>query len=414
MKLCVVWQRFGPYHHARLRACAELFGAHNGEVIGVQVAGLGGVHRWAQRSTDAELVTLFPDAAVESLSHRRVFRSMRRLLDQIEPDAVAVPAYSRPESQACVAWARACRRVAVVMAESRREDARRSPIRERIKRAIVSQFDAALAGGTPQVRYIHELGISLERIFMPYDVVDNDFFAEGAAGARSDPAGSRARLGLDSTRPFFLAAGRLIQRKNFGNLLSAYGQYLVSCRDREPWDLVIVGDGPERQRLSASAAALNLPGHVTFAGYRQADQLAAYYGLASVFIHPARVEQWGLVVNEAMAAGLPVLVSSGVGAAEDLVTDRVNGYVFHPTDAGGLKDAMCRISAPEAELERMGAASRARIGAWRPECFAEGLWNSVAAGTDHAGRPMPLSLRVLLFANQMMPSSALAWRSVEQ
>src|SRR5262249_11497198 len=162
------------------RACARLLHTHHAEVLGVQVADRGGAHPYDSPNSDIELTTLFPKMTVESLSRHQVFRAMISLLDKLEPDAIAVPAYSRPESLAGLCWARAHRRIAIVMTASRREDAARSPIRERIKSEMESQFDAALAGGTPQARYIRELGIPPERIFTPYDVVDNAYFAAGA------------------------------------------------------------------------------------------------------------------------------------------------------------------------------------------------------------------------------------------
>jgi glycosyltransferase involved in cell wall biosynthesis len=413
MKVCVVWRQFGPYHHARLRACATYFRAHDAHAIGIEVGTHGGTHRWRHQHAETEILTLFPDRALESLSRRQIFTSVRALLDQIAPDAVAVPAYSRPESQAGVWWTRARRRVAVVMAESRHEDMARSPIRERIKRVIVSQFDAAVAGGTPQARYIQDLGIPRERIFWPYDVVDNDFFAARAVAARADPTAFTHLPGLQAKRPFFLAVGRFIERKNYLALLDAYDQYLTSWEESVPWDLVIVGDGPERPKLVARAAEIKPAGHVIFAGYRQIDDIAAYYGLARVFIHPATVDQWGLVVNEAMAAGLPVLVSSGAGAAEDLVSNGVNGYTFDPRDRVVIAEIMRRI-ASEADLETMRSNARARIAGWTPQRFAHALWDAVSAGAAHADRGMPMAARCVVVASQLIPSRILASGSLQQ
>ena len=299
------------------------------------------------------------------------------------------------------------------MTDSTRDDAKRSRLRERIKRTIVSQFDAALAGGAPQVRYIRELGLPDDRIFTPYDVVDNDFFARGAAAVRSDPGGCRHLPGLASGSPFFLASGRFIERKNFGNLIKAYGAYRSLDHDGAPWELVILGDGPERSHLAALADAIAPGSGITFPGYRQINEITAYYGLAGAFVHPAKVEPWGLVVNEAMAAGLPVLVSRSAGAAEDLVSDGVNGFRFDPGDPVAIAIAMLRVSASDADREEMGRQSVARIALWTPERFAEGLWRAVAAGTMAARRGLPHSVRILLWASQLTPRSVLAWRSVE-
>src|SRR5206468_501416 len=87
------------------------------------------------------------------------------------------------------------------------------------------------------------------------------------------------------------------------------------------WSLVVLGDGVLRGDLEQLRTELNLGDHVLFPGFKQYDELPAYYGLATAFIHASMVEPWGLVVNEAMAAGLPVLVSARCGCAWDLVEE---------------------------------------------------------------------------------------------
>jgi glycosyltransferase involved in cell wall biosynthesis len=414
MKLCLVWQRFGPYHNARLRACVRLLANKNVEVIGVQVADRGGPHPYDSSASDIKLTTLFPNATVETLPRRRVFKAVLSLLDRVEPDAIALPAYSRPESQAGLWWARAFRRTAIVMTESRHEDAARSAIREHIKREIVSQFDAALAGGTPQARYTRALGIPSDCIFTPYDVVDNAYFAAGAAAARSNRGAFEHLPGLERESSFFLACGRFIKRKNFDTLIESYERYVAAKGDGETWGLVLLGDGPERSRLAERANALKPPARVTFAGYRKGAELCAYYGLAGAFIHPARMDQWGLVVNEAMAAGLPILASTGVGAAEDLVVEGVNGYVFDPDDHVIIADAMLKIASLGAERAWMGHHSRVRIAAWSPAEFAEGMFRAVTAGENHSDRPLPTHVKLLLQALNRLPERAHRWASIEQ
>ena len=415
MKICLLWRRYGPHHRARLRAFAEVCSDGGAQLIGVEVANQGGEHGWqGTEGSHHPVVTMFPGQTLESLGRREVFSTTRRLLNRINPQAVVVPAYSKPESQSALVWARDRRRVAIVMTQSRHEDVGRSAIRERVKRAIVSQFDAALAGGSPQSRYIEALGIPRDRIFTPYAAVDNKFFAKAAANARTDPSVHRHLPGLQSPTPFFLTSGRFIQRKNFARLLEAYDNYVRIHRSSRPWRLVLLGDGPERRKLVDLARRSVACDAITFAGYHQADEVAVYYGLASAFIHPPIVDQWGLVVNEAMAAGLPVLVSTGAGAAEDLVQDGVNGFRFDPSAAGALAEAMSRISRPEAGLTQMSRRSRELVDSWAPQRFADGLWQAVSAAAVSADRGMPLGVRTLIFGNQVIPRALLGWRSVEE
>jgi glycosyltransferase involved in cell wall biosynthesis len=139
---------------------------------------------------------------------------------------------------------------------------------------------------------------------------------------------------------------------------------------------VILGDGDEREALTHLMSFENIR-NVSFPGFRQIDELPIYYGLASVFIHPAYQEQWGLVVNEAMAAGLPVLVSNRCGCAPDLVSDGNNGFTFSPEDVTALADLMMKVSSGQVNLQAMSLAARNRIGERGPKRFAQGLYGAL-------------------------------------
>jgi glycosyltransferase involved in cell wall biosynthesis len=136
---------------------------------------------------------------------------------------------------------------------------------------------------------------------------------------------------------------------------------------------VIVGDGELRAELEAACVRLGLAGHVLLPGAKRYDELPVYYGLASAFIHVSTTEQWGLVVNEAMASGLPVLVSNRCGCAVDLVEEGRNGYLFDPYKALTLPTIMQRLAVSGPALEDMGRASQQIIALWSTETFANNL-----------------------------------------
>jgi glycosyltransferase involved in cell wall biosynthesis len=265
-----------------------------------------------------------------------------------------------------------------------------------LKAHVVATFDSALAGGSPQKEYQDQLGFPGSLVFTPYDVVDNDYFAAGAERARADRSAVDHLPGLADPHPYFLASGRFVARKNFGQLLAAYAAYREHT-DR-PWRLILLGDGPLRPELERLAASTD---GVTFAGFRQIEELPAYYGLAGAFVHPSRTEPWGLVVNEAMAAGLPIISSTEVGATYDLVREGENGYRWTPgeTAVHDLATLLTRISGqPEEDRRAMGARSIAIVAGWSPERFARGLADAIAAGRARADRPAPATLRATLWA----------------
>jgi glycosyltransferase involved in cell wall biosynthesis len=140
---------------------------------------------------------------------------------------------------------------------------------------------------------------------------------------------------------------------------------------------------------------------VLLPGFKQYDELPAFYGPAGAFIHASTTEPWGLVVNEAMASGLPVLVSNRCGCAQDLVQEGKNGFTFDPDNVEELAQLMFQVSAFQpSKLSEFGSESRRIISGWGPERFATGLRDAVAAALEsppkRAGALDRLLLRLLL------------------
>jgi glycosyltransferase involved in cell wall biosynthesis len=265
------------------------------------------------------------------------------------------------------------------MSDSKEEDAIRIGWKENLKRVLIRQFKSAICAGAVHKEYLEKLGLPADRIFLGYDVVDNEYFFRQAAKVRNNPDDHRHLPGLGCSKPYFLASARFIKRKNLAFLLHAYEIYCQNMKssgyDGNIWGLIVLGDGDERGALEKTIKELNIE-RVTLAGIQQIENLPAYYALAGAFIHPALQDQWGLVVNEAMASGLPVLVSRGCGCASELVENGVNGFVFDPTDFVRLSDLMCKISDNEYDLSSMGNSSLEKISHWGTDKFAEGIYQA--------------------------------------
>jgi glycosyltransferase involved in cell wall biosynthesis len=180
-------------------------------------------------------------------------------------------------------------------------------------------------------------------------------------------------------RPVILFASKLEPRKHADHLVEAFGRFIAG-RAAPPY-LVIVGDGEERGDLTALVSSLGLNEHVHFAGFRNQSELPGFFALADVFVLPSRHEPWGLVVNEAMACGCAVIVSSDVGCHVDLVTNGVEGCVYPVGDVAALTHALHRVFATPSIAERMGAAARKRIADWSFEQDIAGLRAALAHTT---------------------------------
>lgn len=375
----MLFWRLGPYHHARLNNAGATL-----HITGIEACGIEDMYAWSK----VEGADKFDKITVTErfLDHPSWARQMRlRLwsaLDRIQPDVVAVPGWSLADALAALHWCVRTMTPVVVMSDSTAWSGARGRWREWLKSRLLRHCTSALVAGTPHAEYLVDLGMPKERVFLGYDVVDNDHFAEKSAEVRSQEPECRKLLGLP--KKYFLASARFVEVKNLPRLLRAYARYrdLASLgqsgkRDREIWDLVLTGDGPLRESLNSQLSTLNLHKHVHLPGFKQYDELPAYYALASAFVHASITETWALVVNEAMASGLPVLVSNGCGCARDLVQEGLNGFTFNPYEIEQLAQLMLKLSTLDSGLIALGSASREIIGRWGLDRFAAGLKQAV-------------------------------------
>jgi glycosyltransferase involved in cell wall biosynthesis len=265
------------------------------------------------------------------------------------------------------------------MTETTADDHRRVAWKESVKKCVLRLFDWAVAGGSPHVRYLEALGFPPSRIAHSYDVVDNNFFDERARKLRE--SSNPQNFGLPSK--YFLYVGRLAPEKNIGRVIEAYSYYR---RAGGTWELVLAGDGPLRPALQAQARESGFAHTIGFAGLKTTDELAPYYAFAGCFVLPSIREPWGLVVNEAMASGLPVIVSNRCGCAEDLVAEGENGLLFDPEDSSELAGCLIRI-ANLSEDARRSAGNRSH------EIISNYSLESWAAEVARAVGPPPTESR---------------------
>ena len=339
----------------------------------VQVMALGATERmrkWQVEKTDLgfEYLEAFPGEPVENINPQALAARVTRWLDASDPQVVVVTGYYYLAMRAAAQWAQQRRRISVYLGDSQWMDKRRIAFREWAKGWWVRRhYNAAFVAGERAATYLTRMGFPRERIWTGYDVVDNQAFAAGAAAARSEADALRIRLGLPER--YFLFVGRFAPVKNVSRMLTAYAKYRQAAGS-SAWGLVLVGSGPDEELLRAQAQGLC---EVVFAGFQQLDTLSAYYGLASGLVLPSVSETWGLVVNEAMAAGLPVLVSQRAGCVPELVHPGVNGYVCDPLDTEDIARLMGVMSSQAIDVDKMGEESRQIVALYTPETWAQTL-----------------------------------------
>jgi glycosyltransferase involved in cell wall biosynthesis len=307
---------------------------------------------------------------------RGIFRRLQQTDGTPAFDALWVHGYASLNALQAILAANALGIPVLLRAESWLADRSRSPLTLAAKslffRLLSSGIAAVLPIGTMNSNYwAHYFGDRVPQFLMPY-AVNNEYFSELADAAAPHQQELRAELNLDPDRPVILFASKLQSRKHADHLLDAYRAFIANRDPRETPYLIIVGDGEQRATLEACTCDLNLD-DVRFAGFRNQSVLPRFFQLADVFVLPSRHEPWGLIVNEAMAAGCPVIVSTDVGSHADLITDGVEGCVFPVGDIPALTHALRRVFATSESATQMGARARERIQTWTFEQDLQGL-----------------------------------------
>ena len=386
-RVAVIWIDWYPYHVARFRGL-ESEPTLAGHVAGIELVSGVGVHsglRFREALPQgAPITTLMPDCSWHDANKLTLTRMLWQQLSRLDPEVVLVPGYYTLPAMAAAAWARLHGRTPVLMTESGAADHARTPWKESCKGAgLKVLFDWTIAGGKAHMDYLRQLGFPDERVVPSYDVVDNDFFRRGTQRLRENRMNRVAGDPADE-RPFFLYVGRLAEEKNVMSLLRSWLRYRESGGS---WPLVIVGDGPEAEPLKCTAASSPFAEDVFFPGLKSSLELLPFYAFAGCFVLPSTREPWGLVVNEAMAAGLPVIASARCGCAADLVRVGDNGFVFDP-DSESADAVLARLlrhieEAPAGERERMGLRSQDIIRSFSPAHFGRSIASIVRANDRH-------------------------------
>lgn len=276
-----------------------------------------------------------------------------------ETDVVVVPGWSMPTSLLAVLACR-LRGIPYVLFSETHTRRQRSwwlrLLRGLVLRPVIGGASAWLATGSLSAEYLVEHGATAERIRRFANTPDVEALARAVEDERERRAETRAQFGLPADAFVTVHVGRLIGAKDVGTLLGA--QARLEARGTMHW-LCVVGDGVERAALEQQAVALGLA-RVRFLGALRPEQLPALWAAVDAFALASVHEPWGVVVNEAMAAGLPVLLSDRVGAAPDLVEPGVNGDRFPAGDDARLAELL-RGLADDPDGARAKGRESARI-----------------------------------------------------
>ena len=395
MTFAICFTNFGPYHLARLRGLATRLAERGDRLLAYEVAGCERTYPWTRSRHDEpfEWVTLFPDRVLETIETDSCRGAMIEALEHDQPDAIGIVGYVRPESMAAVRWASRRRCPTILMSESQEIDRPRVWWKELVKRRRVRWFDAAVVGGPTHRDYLVSLGMPRNRISLGYNAVDNDYFASSARRWRENLHG---RNGLPQG-VYFLTVCRFVPEKNLVRLIAAFARYRRETGSQPVWDLVLCGDGPGSGDVEAAVSSSGFAHAIHRPGFLQIGDLPRWYAHAGAFVLPSLMEPWGLVVNEAAACGLPLLVSCRAGCSATLVPEPegTTGARFDPYDIEEMAARLSWIATRSADvLEAMGRHAAETVSHWGPARFAQGVVEAIDLAFQGRRRPTPLSFSV--------------------
>ncbi|MDT8070301.1 MAG: glycosyltransferase family 4 protein [Terriglobia bacterium] len=232
----------------------------------------------------------------------------------------------------------------------------------------------AIPGGTRQAEYFRHYGVPQEKILISHMTVDTARVRDARTPARRE---FREARGIPTDQVVCLFVGRLVHQKAIDVLLAAFE--IAAARDPK-LGLAIVGDGPERERVEKFVG--KFPGRVWYPGRENQRGVISWMRSSDAFILPSRREPWGLVVNEAMVCGLPIIVSDACGCVDDLIFHQENGYVFPVDNVVKLAEAITAMATDKEKRTAMGEASQRIIAPWVIERQAETIKTALVKMLD--------------------------------
>lgn len=368
MKVVILHTDFRIYWPARIYALQQLLNKNNIELHIVEIAGKGSPYSFSEKEADYKIDNwdiLFPDMKMEDLSMSVVKRAIIKKLDEINPDVVIAGAIAFPSGAVSTLWCKRNKKKIIIFDDAKIDDVKRGGLVNFIKSRIYKNIDAVLYPAKEWDETGFYWGFKKEQIFYGVDVVDNAFWSDNN--------------GVFGYKDYFLFVGRQIEVKNLFFLLDAYKRYSESVSI--PKKLILVGNGPLHKNIEDFIEKNNIKG-VVLIDFIQQKELPAIYKNAKAFILPSYSETWGLVINEALACGCPVLASKKCGATKTLIVDGENGYSFDPYIIDDLKNKMLQIhSMNEQKWKYLSNNALLKSKEYSTDLFANSLFEAIKYAT---------------------------------
>ena len=301
-----------------------------------------------------------------------------KVIEAFKPDVVNLTGYYDLASWIILFYCKIKGIETILSNESTAGDHSRNKIKEFVKSLIIRRFDGFFNFGTLSKNYLLSLGGKPEQMLVNRNCVDNSALQKVYDKSIVDRKLVQQKLGLASKN--FIFVGRLIEFKNLFRFLEAFE--FAQHKTHQDWGIIILGDGTLKSDLQDFVAKKSIQ-KISFQSGVSWQQVPEYLALSDVLVLPSYSEPWGLVVNEAMACGLPVLVSEKCGCAIDLVRNGENGYTFQPKNLSEFSEKLLLfMETKEEDLKKMGIISEKIIEEYSPENVGREMYEGFVSILD--------------------------------
>jgi len=315
VKVLIVHNDFRVYWKGRLLFLHQCLEKMHIDFYAIELFGKGSPYSFDTYENKEDWWTcLFQDKSYEEISNNVIRKTFLDKLDEINPDIVIGSSIVFFAGALGIRWAKNNRKKFVMFDDAKPSQVKRSFLVRTIKNLIIHQVDGLWLPSADYDEPYRPLVPKSTLLFHGYNSIDNDLF--------------RFKKKKEMNFTTITCVARLVPIKNIDNLLRAWK---IIEKKRPDYKLAIIGDGPEFVSLNELTLNLGLK-TIVFLGAINNSDIPTYFYNSVAFVLPSLSESWGLVVNEAMAAGLPILISNKINAANTLLEEGANGYGFEPSD----------------------------------------------------------------------------------
>lgn len=326
MKVLIVHNDFRVYWKGRLMFLRGFLAARNIDFYAIELFGKGSPYSFDNYENQEQWWTcLFPDKSYDEISISEIRETFKSKMDEINADIVIGGSIVFFAGALGIRWAKNNHKKFIMFDDAKPSQVKRTLIVRTIKNLIIRQVDGLWLPSKDYDEAFVNLVHKNTLLFHGYNCIDNQLF--------------RFKEKKEMNFTTIVCVARLVPIKNIDYLLWAWK---IIEKHRPDYKLAIIGDGPEFVGLNELTLKLGLK-TVVFLGAVNNSDIPTYFNNSVAFVLPSLSESWGLVVNEAMAAGLPILISNKINASNALLQEGVNGYGFEPSDIENIAEKITKF-----------------------------------------------------------------------